>query len=380
MVESAETPSNKILDISFNQDQGCFAISTEKGFRIFNSYPFKDTFQRDFDAGIGIASMLFRSNILALVGGGTHPRYPPNKVILWDDHQMKCIGELSFKTNVKAVKLRKERIVVALEQRIYVYQISDLKLLDAVDTFSNPMGLCALSPKDATILVCPDKKKGHIRISNYDTNTNIEIKAHESALSVIAISQDGKLCATASDKGTLIRVFSTEGAKLLQELRRGADKADIHSICFDKTSRWLACTSDKGTVHVFSLAEAHKAVYDKILESTPKKETVKEHSPEPIKESTAGSSPSGTTSKKDTAKNPTSMFKFMKGLFSYFSSEWSFAQFRIPDSKAVVAFGPEDKNCLIVVTYDGKYYLAEFDPKTGGDCHKLVEKPFSGVE
>lgn len=325
MVEPAEPPTNKIIDISFNQDQGCFAISTEKGFKIFNSYPFKDTFQRDFDAGIGIVSMLYRSNILALVGGGTHPKYPPNKVILWDDHQMKCIGELSFKTNVKAVKLRKERIVVVLEQRIYVYQISDLKLLDAIDTFSNPQGLCALSPKDATILVCPDKKKGHIRISNYDTNTNSEVKAHESAISALAISQDAKLCATASDKGTLVRIFSTETAKLLQELRRGADKADIQSLAFDKTSRWLACTSDKGTVHIFSLAEAFKVIYEKAAEPvSPPKET-----------------------KKGEAKNPTSMFKFMKGIFSYFSSEWSFAQFRIPDSRSVVAFGPEDKNCII---------------------------------
>jgi len=329
MVEPAETPANRILDISFNQDQGCFAIATEKGFRIFNSYPFKDTFQRDFDAGIGIVAMLFRSNILALVGGGVHPKYPRNKVVLWDDHQMKPIGELSFKSDVKAVKLRKDRIVVVLEQRVYVYQISDLKLLDAIDTYNNPQGLAALSSKDQLILVTPDKKKGYIRIMNYDTNSNVEKKAHESSLSALVISQDGKMCATASDKGTLIRVFSTEDATLLQELRRGADKADIHSIAFDKLCYWLACTSDKGTVHIFSLAEGHKVVYDKAGAAPPTAE------------------PSDSKDKKVEVKNPTSALKFMKGLFSYFSSEWSFAQFRIPDARSVVAFGPEDKNAII---------------------------------
>jgi len=320
MVESGGAPRNRILDISFNQDQGCFAISTEQGFRIFNSYPFKDTFHRDFDAGIGKISMLFRSNILALVGGGTQPKYPPNKVIIWDDHQMKSIGELSFKTNVKGVKLRKERIAVILEQKVCIYQLSDLKLLDTIDTCDNPQGLCALSPRDEVILVVPSNKKGYIQIMNYDTNLNVTKQAHESSISALAISQDGKMCATASDKGTLIRIFGTKDGSQVQELRRGMDKAEIHSLSFDKQYRWLACTSDKGTVHIFSLDEAHKATY---------KEDVK------------------SEEQKGETKNPTSAFKFMKGFFSYFKSEWSFSQFRIPDARSVVGFGPEDKNAIV---------------------------------
>jgi hypothetical protein len=36
----------QILFVGFNQDQGCFTLGTSKGFRIFNSHPFKDTFHR----------------------------------------------------------------------------------------------------------------------------------------------------------------------------------------------------------------------------------------------------------------------------------------------------------------------------------------------
>lgn len=61
--------------------------------------------------------------------------------------------------------------------------------------------------------------------------------------------------ASASDKGTLIRLFSTESGAPIQEVRRGTDKAEIYSIAFDRQSKWIACSSDKGTIHIFTVAK-----------------------------------------------------------------------------------------------------------------------------
>ncbi|KAG5533662.1 hypothetical protein RHGRI_027745 [Rhododendron griersonianum] len=139
--EFSDSDETELLSVSWNQDYSCFAAGTSRGFRIYNCDPFKETFRRDLKSGgFGIVEMLFRSNILALIGGKSNSQYPPNKVIIWDDHQCRCIGEFSFRTEVYAVKLRRDRIMVVLEHKIYVYNFTDLKLLHQIETLANPRG------------------------------------------------------------------------------------------------------------------------------------------------------------------------------------------------------------------------------------------------
>ena len=70
--------------------------------------------------------MLYRTNLLALTGHSNSPIYPPNKVFLYDDHLQRPIGELSFRQKVLTTKLRRDRIVIVLRDRVYIYNFSDL--------------------------------------------------------------------------------------------------------------------------------------------------------------------------------------------------------------------------------------------------------------
>ena len=67
------------------------------------------TINLDLGGGVGISEMLYRNNIIALVGGGDHPKYLTNKVIIWDDNQKKVISELKFCTEVKGLRMRKDK-------------------------------------------------------------------------------------------------------------------------------------------------------------------------------------------------------------------------------------------------------------------------------
>jgi len=68
-------------------------------------------------------------------------------------------------------------------------------------------------------------------------------------------------------------------------------------------------------------------------------------------------------------KNPKSKLSFLKFLTPYFDSEWSFAQYKVLDSKTKVAFG-KDENSLYIIGYDGNFYTVTFDPVNGGECFK----------
>jgi len=58
---------------------------------------------------VGIVELMYRSNIMVFVGSGHKPEFPPNKVLFWDDSQLKIIGELNFKSMVKGIRLREDK-------------------------------------------------------------------------------------------------------------------------------------------------------------------------------------------------------------------------------------------------------------------------------
>jgi WD repeat-containing protein 45 len=59
-----------------------------------------------------------------------------------------------------------------------------------------------------------------VRVELYDVRRTKFIQAHSSSLACLALSLNGRLLATASEKGTLVRIYSTsDGAKLQVKLK-----------------------------------------------------------------------------------------------------------------------------------------------------------------
>lgn len=252
----------EITSIQFNQDNSFFICTTQDGFRIFSSElfvqikewedPYKQVYEK---TSIGYGEMLYRSNIIALIGGGRNPRFPSTQIALFDDYKKAVVGELNFLQSVKSVKMSKDVIIAVLKNVIYIYDFKSIQLLKTIETFANPLGLFALLHSfQIKLMVFPGLQKGQIRV-DVDDNKTMIINAHKSNLAHLSLNSDGSLLATASEKGTTIFVYSCLDGNLLYNFYRGYDNAKIWSISF--SNQYVAVSSDKPTVHIFKLEKSY---------------------------------------------------------------------------------------------------------------------------
>jgi len=247
-------------------------------------------------------------------------------VMIWDDLQKKVVIELKFSTDVTCVRLRRDRIVVVLNSFIKVYTFTtNPTQIHLFDTSPNIEGLCQLCPSSSnSILVFPGKTVGSVQVVNLEKSEGVSplnIAAHDGPISCIALNLKGNQVATASDKGTLIRIFDTNTGDKLKELRRGSGNARIYCINFNCDSTMLCASSDHGTVHIFSLEEDLNS--------------------------------GGGSSSKNGSSN--------KFLPKYFNSVKSFCRFSLPTSTRSICAFTSDSASVIAICQDGTYYRFSFN-------------------
>ncbi|KAJ3511503.1 hypothetical protein NLJ89_g4065 [Agrocybe chaxingu] len=345
---SSTSPVN-VLDARFDPECNIFTATTQAGFAVYRTYPLQLIRKRELTGGtLSTVLPLHSSNILFLLGGGPSPLYPPNKVILWNDASGKEIAELEFR----------ERIGDTISR------------YGEWDTGDNPRGLLALATAPySTLLAIAGRQIGHVQLIHLppcplpamtgppssspprkpppppSKHPVSIIAAHATALTTLSIPASGRLLATTSTRGTLVRIWDSVTGKLVREFRRGTDKADIYGVAFRPDEQELCVWSDKGTVHVFTLLV------------------------------------SGSTNRQSTFSPLTPFLPLPK----YFESEWSYAQYRIPVQSAHISLSstsrssttdlPDEERCVVGWIQGPAEDLSQ---ATSTPNHQLIALTFTG--
>jgi len=325
----------RILSLRFNQNHGCFIANMDKGIQIFNVEPLTKLAHYDVDqiGSVTIGEMLNRTNLLAVVSGGAQAKYADNAVLIFDDSKKEPVLEFTFASPVLNVIMKKDRLIVALINSVHVFTFpTDPQCILTCQTRSNPTGICVATPSQSTdrqFVAYPGHKMGSIQImalaavDHGSSSAPTTINAHQTELACLSMNATGTLLASASQRGTLLRVWDTNKRILLHELRRGADPAKVYCANFSADSEFLCCSSDKGTIHIFAL--------------------------------------------KNPKLNRRSSFSKMSFLGTYVESQWALATCTVPPECACVcAFG--QKNTLYVICIDGTFHKYVFN--VDGGCNR----------
>ena len=174
--------------------------------------------------------------------------------------------------------MNRKTLVIVLEAEIYIYDISNMRLQHVIETTPNPEAIVALSPSadnsylaypspvplPAPVPIAPQTPPAQpssagaasgdvLLFSTKSLTVSQIIRAHKAPISALALNSTGTLLATASDKGTVIRVWGVPGAEKLYQFRRGTREARIYSLNFNVVGTLLAVSSAHDTVHIFKL-------------------------------------------------------------------------------------------------------------------------------
>ncbi|RMX52685.1 hypothetical protein pdam_00004236 [Pocillopora damicornis] len=298
-------PTGNLLCVNFNQDCSSLAVGSKAGYKLF-SLNSVEKLEEIYDYAIVSLSA-------------------PRKLKVCHFKKGTEICNYSYPNTILAVRLNRVRLLVVLEESLYIHNIRDMKVLHTIrDTPPNPSGLCALSVNsDNCYLAYPGSNQiGEVQIFD---------------------------CV---NLGTVIRVFAIPDGIKLYEFRRGVKRCvTINSLAFSHDSLFLCASSNTETVHIFKL-------------EAPKKEPPDEAS--------------GLMGYFGKALSPSSYLPVH--VAEVFNQERAFASVRLPQAGlrnvcAIAMIGKLPR--LLVSSADGYLYIYNIDPEEGGDCtllkqHRLI--------
>ncbi|AQK75698.1 hypothetical protein ZEAMMB73_Zm00001d018355 [Zea mays] len=217
---SSSSPS-QVICASFNQDNSMFSVGTKDGFKIFDARNGRLCYEKSL-GGFNIVEMLFGTNLLAIVGTGE-------------------------------------------QDRTFVYDLNSTTILDEIETVPNTKGLCAFAPnsEECYLALPASTSKGSALVYKASKPELIcQIDAHLAPLAAMVFSLNGMYLATASEKGTMIRVHLVAQATKSHSFRRGTYPSTIYSLAFSPSVDLpdvLVATSSSGSLHMFFLDASRNA-------------------------------------------------------------------------------------------------------------------------
>ncbi|XP_055337268.1 WD repeat domain phosphoinositide-interacting protein 2-like [Paramacrobiotus metropolitanus] len=247
----------QIISCRFSPTGSSLLATTPTGFIIYNID--KDgiaTLHHEYDVGtpIRFAERLYATNLVAYATVKN-----PDVFVVFHCKKRKIICDFRYPSDINIIRFNRQRVVIAIKDVIYIHNVRNMQIVHLIkDAPENPRNLMELAvSENCGYLAFPGKiDNGSLRIFDvFQLQDVTSIQASTTPLTSIRFDPTGARIATASIKGTCIRVYDSQAGNKLYEFRRGMREVRIVSLSFSLDSRFLSATSGSETVHIFKLAD-----------------------------------------------------------------------------------------------------------------------------
>ena len=267
---------NQVLYISYNHNNNYISLGTLSGFKIFSllkkHIELIYQFQYEPIEPVKIIEMVNSSQLVLLVGKNETAHLSPKKLSLFDLGNKKIIYSLNpYNSEIKLIRLNKKRIIVYADKTIFIYNLSNMKLLHELkleediinEEKSFYQGKICLSPNSEEnnyLVYSIGQYQGLIKIYDalYLNYVNF-FPAHKNPLFKMCINSKGNILATCSKNNGTIKIFSLPGGDKLFKFQRGYTYNTITGMNFNIIGNYkLVVSSGSGNIHIFDLAKPNK--------------------------------------------------------------------------------------------------------------------------
>lgn len=322
--------------VEFNQDRTLFSIYNQGDIKIINTdYPLKLKGTFNDIPVIRKMCMFYKTNIIFFVGDepidSDHENvYARNILHIYDANGKTTATEMKFEGEINDIQLLKpndekgigmENSMMSVHSGKYIYLYKMNKTDSYIDKiYTTNTNYCMSN--NYLIYIDTEQNNEYINVFDFKNKKIItRFIAHNNKIKFMTLDNDKKMIATASDRGTIIRIFDVENGTQLHELRRGTSGSNIEYITFNDKSEYLAVISDRNTVHIYDLV--------------------------------------------NTQHNRKSILSILGG---YFDSEWSFAWFYDEKINKTKKCYFDANNDLIIITESSTIHKLIINKKNGGMC------------
>lgn len=292
-----------IESISLSNDNSSIALSMNHGFFVYSTDPLVRKFQKEFQlynitkvttsndgnfiAFVGVSTdesaestpqqsssitstvtNAITSAISSALSSNSHNNNENDNskstIFVWNNFYGEChckfdLDKKKGENRVLSMKLIGQLLLIVFETKTCVFDIETktMKLQHNTESNSNGAADLIISPEDGEtqiVAVCSNEvgKIDVYQLVSGENPSRFSIYAAKHPVTLIKFSPDSTLIATASEKGTLIRVFDSTTGSALSTFRRGAlMPASILDVCFSPSNTELIAISSSGTVHLF---------------------------------------------------------------------------------------------------------------------------------